>query len=119
MAPTQSEQVTIEEFQQRLRELKPQWNRNMLFVFLPGFLLCGAGGPGGLLLPGGKANDNLWLIVPGIALCAIGLVRGAILLLRYRRCPQCNRFQNSEWRIPYRSCMGCGVRLSISVKDST
>lgn len=110
---------TVAEFHERLRELKPLWNRNFLLLFLPGFLLFGIGGPGGLLLPGAEANHNLWLIVPGIALCLIGAVRGAMLMSRYRRCPVCEKFQPPEFRIPFRTCLGCGAKLSNDWKEST
>lgn len=114
---TDHEAAIVAEYLARLRELKPQWNRNFLLLFLPGFLLFVIGGPGGLLLPGGQANHNLWLIVPGIALCAAGAVRGVLLMLKYRRCPVCDRFQAVEMRIPYRSCMGYGARLSNDWKE--
>lgn len=116
--PTDHEAAIVAEYQARLRELRPLWNRNFLLLFLPGFLLFVIGGPGGLLLPGGQANHNLWLIVPGIALCAAGAVRGVWLMLKYRRCPVCDRFQSVEMRIPYRSCLGCGARLSNDWKET-
>jgi hypothetical protein len=99
------------EYLQRLRELKPLWNRNLLWIFLPGFLLFGIGGPLGLLLPGGKANHNVWLLIAGLALCVIGAVRGARLMWQYRRCPVCDRFQEPDMR-PYRVCPRCGTRLA-------
>jgi hypothetical protein len=110
---------TVAEFQARLREGKPLWNRNFLRLFLPGFLLFGFGGPLGLLMPGGRANNNRWMIFSGLALCLAGGARGAWLMWTYRRCPACGRFQRPEWRIPYRTCIGCGARLSMGVKDST
>lgn len=116
--PTDHEAAIVAEYQTRLRELRPLWNRNFLLLFLPGFLLFVIGGPGGLLLPGGQASHNLWLIVPGIALCAAGAVRGMRLMLKYRRCPVCDRFQSVEMRIPYRSCLGCGARLSNDWKET-
>ena len=87
-------------------------------MFLPGFLLFAAGGPGGLLLPGGKANDKLWLIIPGIVLCVTGLVRGVILMYRYRRCPVCDAYQPNKIRMPHYQCMECGARLSNSWKGT-
>ena len=112
------EAAIIAEYLARLCELKPQWNRNFLLLFLPGFLLFGIGGPGGLLLPGGQPNHNLWLVVPGIALCVIGGIRGVRLMLKYRRCPVCNRFQTVEMRIPFRTCAGCGARLTNDWKET-
>jgi hypothetical protein len=117
--PSDRESAIVAEYLSRLRELKPLWNRNILLLFLPGFLLFAAGGPGGLLLPGGHANRNLWLIVPGIALCAIGAFRGVRLMLKYRRCPVCDRFQSVEIRIPYRTCTGCGARLTHNWKETS
>lgn len=116
--PTDHEAAIVAEYQSRLRELKPLWNRNFLLLFLPGFLLFAIGGPGGLLLPGGQANHNLWLIVPGLALCAVAGIRGVRLMLKYRRCPVCDRFQSVEMRIPYRRCLGCGSRLSHDWKET-
>ena len=77
MRATEAVNPNIAEFQERRREFQRHWNRNWLFVFLPGFLLFAAGGPGGLLLPGGEAHHNLWLIVPGVCLGVIGMARGA------------------------------------------
>lgn len=116
--PTDQEAAIAAKYLSRLRELKPLWNRNFLLLFLPGFLLFVLGGPGGLLLPGGQANHNLWLIVPGIALCVAGAIRGVLLMLKYRRCPVCNRFQPVEMRIPYRCCLGCGSRLTNDWKET-
>ncbi len=110
---------SVVQFQEQLRESKPLWNRNILTVFLPGFLLFGWGGPLGLLTPTGKPHDIRWMIYAGIALCVVGAVRGAIIASRYWRCPVCNRFQSPQWRIPYRSCLGCGARLSMGIKDSS
>lgn len=99
-------------FQERLNELKPLWTRNLLLVFLPGLVLFVIGGPGGLLLPGGDAGHNLWLIVPGIVLCVIGFLRGAMLMYHYRRCPVCDAFQANEIRVPRYLCLRCGARLT-------
>ena len=110
---------SVARFQEQLREFTPLWNRNILLFFLPGFLLFGWGGPLGLLTPEDKPHDIRWMIYTGIALCVVGAVRGAIIASRYRRCPVCNRFQLPEWRLAYRSCTGCGARLSLGVKDSS
>ena len=110
--PADHESEIIAEYLARLRELKPLWTRNFLFFFLPGFLSFMLGGPGGLLLPGGRANHNLWLIVPGIVLCVIGGFRGVRLMLKYRRCPACDRFQDPAMQWPYRTCIRCGVKLT-------
>lgn len=115
--PNAHEAAVIAAYQARLRELKPRWERNFLFIFLPGFLMFAIGGPGGLLLPGGQAHHNLWLIIPGVALCLIGGIRGFRLMSKYRRCPQCETFQQNEFRIPYRTCVGCGARLSSNWKE--
>jgi len=80
-------------------------------------LLFVIGGPGGLLLPGGKPNHNLWLIIPGIVLFMIGVVRGVLMMSHYRRCPVCDKFQPPEIRIPYRTCLGCGTRLTRSWRE--
>lgn len=117
-AVSERDAQAIEEFLERLRELKPLWNRNFLLLFLPGFLLFGIGGPFGLLLPGGQANHNLWLIIPGVVLCVIGGVRGFMLMWHYRRCPVCDKFQPPEMRIPYRVCLGCGTRLTTNAKET-
>ena len=53
------EAAIIAEYLARLRELKPLWNGNFSLLFLPGFLLFMVGGPDGLLLSGGKPNQNL------------------------------------------------------------
>ena len=116
--PDEDVPESVAQFQQQLRECRPLWNRNLLTVFLPGFLLFGWGGPFGLLTPEGKPHDIRWMIYTGIALCVVGALRGATIAWRYRRCPVCARFQSPEWRIPYLRCAGCGARLSMGVKDS-
>lgn len=108
----------VSAFQAQLRELKPLWNRNFLLLVLPGFVLFGWGGPFGLLLPAGVPHDIRWMIYSGIALFLAGAARGAWLMWTYRRCPACGRFQSPAWRMPFRTCLGCGVRLSMGVKDS-
>jgi hypothetical protein len=117
-AESERDARAVAAFEAQLRELKPLWNRNFLLVFLPGIILFFVGGPGGLLLPGGHANDDLRLIIPGIVLCVIGGVRGFILMWRYRRCPECGEFQRPGFRFPYRTCMSCGVRLTRSWKET-
>lgn len=109
--PDQEAEI-IAEYLSRLRALKPKWERNFLLLFFPGILLFVIGGPGGLLLPGGTPNHNLWLIIPGIILCVIGGFRGVRLMLKYRRCPVCDRFQDPSFQFPYRSCVRCGSKLS-------
>jgi hypothetical protein len=116
-AESERDARTVAAFEAQLRELKPLWNRNFLLVFMPGIILFFVGGPGGLLLPGGHANDDLRLIIPGIVLCVIGGVRGCILMWRYRRCPECGEFQRSGFRFPYRTCMSCGVKLTSGWKE--
>jgi hypothetical protein len=57
----------------------------------------------------------VWL---GMALFLFAMARGALLLHRHLRCPVCDYFQKPSWKIPYRSCAGCGARLSVGVRDS-
>jgi hypothetical protein len=104
----ETEQDLIAEFQRRQREFKPRWNRNIGILFFPGFVL---------FLIGGQA-DRLWLVIPGIGLCLAGAVRGLLLVLRYRRCPECGALQMPKMHAPYRTCEGCGSRLSTGFKDS-
>jgi hypothetical protein len=98
----------IAEFQRRRAEFQPQW-RQVGFIFFPGFIL---------FLLGGQLNIRP-LLFPGIALCVIGAVRGAMLIFKYRRCPACGAFQKPRVHYPYRTCEGCGERLSVGAKDST
>ena len=99
----------IAEFQEHRRQFQPLWRRNIGVVFFPGFVLFLVG----------SQTDKLWLVIPGIALCLVGAVRGAILVFRYRRCPACGKIQKPKILFPYRTCEGCGVRLSLGSKDST
>lgn len=106
----QGSAAIVEEYQERKREFQRLWNRNMLVGF-PGFVLFALGNP--LLL------DRQPLVIAGLALFGAALVRGVYLIFRYRRCPVCDRVQTPEWQFPYRTCTGCGARLSVGWKDST
>ncbi len=118
MKPAEHEMRIIKEFQDRLREFRPIWNRNILFIFLPGFLMFGAAGPGYLLIPGAQPVHAPWLLFSGIALCVIGGIRGAYLMAKHCRCPMCDKIQTPAKYFPYRKCLRCGTRLSVSWKDS-
>jgi len=104
----ESDADTIAEFQRRKREFQPRWNRNFLIFALPGFVLFAVGGP--LEKP---------LSLAGMGLFLVAVVRGACYIFRYRRCPVCAGLQLPAWHSPYRSCGGCGARLSWGWKDST
>jgi hypothetical protein len=115
VALSPAEEESIREFQERRREFRPHWYRNALFLGLPGFLLFVFGGA----LPavnGGQARP--WMVWLGIALFLAAMARGGLLLHRHLRCPKCEYFQRPSWRYPYRVCAGCGVRLSVGVRDS-
>lgn len=119
MEPCAAGDDAIAQFQQRRRQFKPRWNGNWLFVFFPGFLLFMAVGPAGELLWGWKPAGHPWLLFPGIGLCILGMVQGVYLMLRYRRCPVCEKFQKPRICFPFRICASCGARLSLGWKDST
>ncbi len=100
----------ISEFQKLRREFDPQWQRTIGFIFLPGFVL---------FVIGGQVASARALVYPGLALMLVGVARGAWLVMKYRRCPACGAFQKPKVHYPYRSCEGCGARLSMGAKDST
>jgi hypothetical protein len=108
MAPPRTEDEIIAEFQKRRRELQPHWKHTIGLVFFPGFVLFAIGGQ----------LDFLGLVIPGLILCLAGFARGVQLILRYRRCPVCNSVQLPKVYHPYRTCVGCGSRLSVGAKDS-
>jgi len=101
----------IEEFQRRSRAFQTEWNRNLLSLALPGFALFWLGlfieGPMGMGLP-----------ALGFLIFTAGLARGVRLMMRGRQCPACGAVQKPAMHFPWRSCAGCGVRLSHGVKDS-
>ena len=101
----------IAEYQERKRLFQRLWNRNMLLLATPGFILFALGNP--LVL------DSNRLVIAGLVLFGPAVACGAYFVFRYRRCPACDRVQTPEWRFPYRSCLGCGARLSVVWKDST
>jgi hypothetical protein len=99
----------IAEFQRRRAEFQPQWRQTIGFIFFPGFVM---------FVLGGQTSAHA-LVYPGLALCLAGAVRGAMLVIKYRRCPACGAYQSPKLHYPYRSCPSCGVRLSMGAKDST
>lgn len=106
MDPTPEELESIRAFQDRRRTFRPLWLRNALLFGLPGFLLIVLG------------RDQRWMAWLGAALFLFAMARGALLALRHLRCPNCQHFQKPSWKIPYRRCAGCGLRLSVGVRDS-
>jgi len=109
MTPPRTEGEIIAAFQAQRREFQPRWRRAVGFVFFPGFILFLIGSQTGLL----------WLVIPGMGLCLVGAARGAMLVVRYRRCPFCGVIQFPKMQFPYRTCNGCDSRLSVGAKDST
>jgi len=103
--------AVIEEFQRRSRAFQAEWNRNFLFLALPGFALFWLG----LFVEG---PIRMGLAGLGFLVFAGGLARGVSLMTRGRKCPACGVVQKPAVHIPWRSCAGCGVRLSHGVKDS-
>jgi hypothetical protein len=101
----------IEEFQRRSRAFQTEWNRNFLFLALPGFALFWLG----LFVEGPM---RMGLAGLGFLVFTGGLARGVSLMMRGRRCPGCEAVQKPAIHIPWRSCAGCGVRLSRGVTDS-
>ena len=83
-----------------------RWNRNFLTVFLPGFLLFGAGG---------MANLKP-VIVAGWATALFGLFRGWRLIVNTRRCPGCRRVNYSRLGADD-TCIRCGTELPLDGPD--
>lgn len=92
--PAWREAAIIAQYLARLRELKPLWNRNFLLLFLPDFCCSSSMVPVACCCRGGRATHNLWLIVPGIALCALASIRGVRLMLKCRHRTVRDRFQS-------------------------
>ncbi len=101
----------IEAFQESRRSFQARWNANFFRRMLPGFFVFGAAlfTPDPLRLP---------LALLGLAGFLWGLGRGVALIFEGRRCPRCRTVQPTQIHFPYRSCPGCGVRLSEGVRDS-
>jgi len=110
-APTGKAAEVIEEFQRRSLTFQTEWNRNFLFLALPGFALFWLG----LFIEGPL---RMGLPALGLLIFSAGLARGVRLMMRGRQCPACGAVQKPAIHIPWRSCEGCGVRLSHGVKDS-
>jgi hypothetical protein len=82
------------------------WNRNFLTIFLPGFVLFGAGG---------MANLKP-VIVAGWATALFGLFRGWRLIVKYRRCPSCGRVDYKRLGADD-TCHKCGTDLPLDGPD--
>lgn len=102
MPKAESGDPLVDEFRRRCEEFQPRWNRNAVSSTLPGFLLFFAG----------IVTDTRAVALAGFAILLIGTARGAALIVRYRRCPGCDRVQGLKVRLPHHVCRWCGARLS-------
>ena len=108
MESPEADNDVIAEFQERRRQFKSHWTRTWLFFFLPGFIMFAAS----------VLTDSSLLFIPGFGLCVFALARGFMLKMRFLRCPVCGKGQSSGVSFPYRTCAGCGTRLSHGWKDT-
>jgi hypothetical protein len=109
---TEPWEAVADEFASRRRSFQAEWNRTLLRLGAPGFILFGVS----LFI---ESAWGIVLTVVGFGLFAGALGRGALLMHRGRRCPVCDEPQRLEIEIPYRTCGRCGVRLSRGIQDST
>ena len=109
VSDAQAEELIISQFQNAQLEMKPLWYRNVGVLGVPGFVLFAVG-------------DGYFHSVPvfvlGLLLFMTAIVRGALLIWRYRQCPACKAIQGFRIQYPCRICVSCGVRLSHGTKDS-
>jgi len=117
--PSDTDRKIIAEYARRKKEFQLHWNRNMLTLGFPGFILFGLGGLGEGMLGRSPGNISVVVALVGFAIFAFALARGVFYYSsQYLRCPVCNKQQSPAIHFPYRSCDGCGQRLSEGWKDS-
>ena len=107
MMGSPSDGAVIDEFARRKVLFRKQWNRLIVFQWLPLFVVFGAIGYFGL-----DKSFPIVVIPLLVGVVAVVGLRAFRLVRTHHTCPVCDRWQRFGYFLPYRTCRGCGARLS-------
>jgi hypothetical protein len=83
----------------RRGEFQRYWTRNFLFFYLPAFVVFGIG----------IVTNSKRIALAGWVMCVVGLVRGARIIWKYKRCESCGRLNFRH--LLSENCWHCGAGL--------